>query len=66
MKNKMVTIYLPNGAEAKYSTSKKLMPEYELAREIICDLDKVDIAVVEDGKLEAKSYVRMPYILELF
>lgn len=65
-KHKMVIIYLPNGNEAKYTTSKDLMPEFELAEEIICDIDKVDVVVKEDGKIEGKSYVRMPYYLEMF
>lgn len=72
-KNRLVIIYLPNGNEAKYCT-KEIGPvstkaeerEYTKAEEIICDHEDVKIVVKEDGKIEGRSYVRMPYYLEMF
>lgn len=61
----MVIIYLPNGNEAKYCT-KDIGGGFEVAEEIVCDIDQVKVVVKEDGKIEGHSYVRMPYILELF
>lgn len=65
-KHRAVIIYLPNGNEAKYSTSEDLCPVYELAEKIVCNEYSVDVVVNEDGVRTGCSYARMPYILEMF
>jgi hypothetical protein len=66
-KNKTVIIYLPNGTEAKFTTSQEVAgTEYVLAKTIECELNSVNIALLEDGKVKGESYVGMPYYLEMF
>lgn len=65
-KNKLVIIYLPNGNEQKYCTKKLGGDEYEVVETIECDPGEVKIGLKQDGKVEARAYVGMPYYLEMF
>lgn len=68
-KDKIVIIYLPNGGEAKYTTSKQVASAdetYCVAEMIECEPTTVNIGLVQDGKVEGESYVGMPYLLQMF
>lgn len=63
----MVIIYLPNGNEAKFTTSKDVGgKEYQLVDTIVCDDDRVSIAYKDNETTEGESYVGMPYYLNIW
>lgn len=64
-KHKYVIIYLPNGTELEYST-KEMLGGVIKVDALECNPLEVKIAYKEDGKIKGKSYVNIPYILELF
>lgn len=67
MKNKLVTIYLPDSTKEHYTTSKNAVDiEIQLADEITCDANVVNIAFKDGDKVEGYSYVNMPYVLNMF
>lgn len=65
-KNRAAIIYLPNGQEIKFSTTKDMAPEYKLAKKIEGEPDRINIVYEEDGKDVGESYVMIPYLLQLF
>lgn len=68
MEKRTVIIYMPNGNEAKITTSQDVSHtgEYRLVDKIECQENRVNVAWLEDGKPQAEAYVMMPYILEIW
>lgn len=68
MKNKLVTIYLPDGRKEHYTTSKDVVDkEIMLVDKIECEgTSIVHIAYMDGGKVDGYSYVNMPYVLNMF
>ena len=65
--NRMIIIYLPNGNEAKFTTSNSVSnTEYKLISTIVCKPNLVNIGYKEDGIVRGEVYAGMPYIFEMW
>lgn len=62
-----VTIFLPDGSIKEYATEGAKMDAAKVAvvSTIECDHGEVKIASMYKGRIQGKSYVGMPYILQL-
>lgn len=68
MKNKHITIYLPDGTKEHFTTSKDVEDaEIRLVDKIECEgTSIVHIAYKDGDKVDGYSYVNMPYVLNMF
>ena len=65
--NRMVIVYLPNGTEAKFTTSKNVGgTEYKLVSTIVCEPNIFNISYKEDGLVRGEVYAGMPYLFEMW
>ncbi len=66
---KVVIIYLPNGNEKKFTTSKAVSDgsnDYNLVKIINCEPNQVLVGWTQGEVKETEAYVRMPYLLQIW
>jgi hypothetical protein len=61
-----VIIYLPGGTQNQYSTKDLGDSNIQVCEKIECDKDTVNVAYKEDGEIVGRTYVGMPYMLEMW
>lgn len=66
MKDKHVIIYLPDGKQAQYCSKDLGDTHIQVSETIECELTEVKVAYKEDDRVIGRSYVGMPYVLEMF
>ncbi|MCH5690066.1 hypothetical protein LWM68_41075 [Niabella sp. W65] len=69
VKGKIAIVYLPNGTQRMFTTSKNVSDSdsnYFLVDKIVSEPEMISIGYRDGKTIEGESFVRMPYILQMW